>query len=570
MHKSRRSAFEPKLLTVWREGYSLKDFQADLLAGLIVGVVALPLAIAFAIASGVKPEQGVYPAVIAGLAISLLGGSRHQIGGPTGAFIVLVYQIVSRHGVGGLAAATLLAGLILLILGWSRLGSMIRFVPYPVTVGFTSGIAVVIFSSQIRDFLGLQLEKVPAEFLWKWASFWEARHSLSLPTLGVGILSLTVLLLGNRILRRLPGSLLALVVSTGLVALFAWPVETIATRFGSIPTGLPHPQMPSLGGMSATDLFSAALSIALLGALESLLSAVVADGMTGRRHRPNAELVAQGVANVLSPIFGGIPATGAIARTATNIRNGARSPIAGVVHALVLLLMMGVLGPLANRIPLATLAAVLLVVAWKMGEWSLFWRLLRGPKSDALVLLATFLLTVLVDLTVAIQAGMVLAAFLFMRRMAAVSRVRSLRDMVEDEDGVEDEGAIAPGSVPEGVGIYEIQGPFFFGAAEKFRDTLASSEDGMKALILRMRMVPAMDATGAQALEEVIRRLRHKGVFVVLSGVHPQPRSVLRRMGILDMLGEDRVCGDVGAALACTGNLVAGGQGLPGKISSGG
>ena len=415
----RRFASEPKLVTVLREGYSWSQLSRDLVAGSIVGVVALPLALAFAIASGVKPEQGLYTAVIAGFLISALGGSRVQIGGPTGAFIVIVYGIVETHGAEGLAVATLIAGVLLIAMGLAGLGAVIKFVPYPVTVGFTSGIALIIAVAQVRDFLGLTMPAVPADFVEKIAAYTAYLHTWRPWNAAIG--AVTVAIVGGlpRLTHRVPGSLVALVLTTALVAGFAIPVETIGDRFGAVPQGLPTPAIPYVDWATMRALFQPAMTIALLAAIESLLSAVVADGMLGTRHRSNTELVAQGVANVVSPIFGGIPATGAIARTATNIRNGGRTPVAGIVHAGVLLLIMTSLAPLAERIPIATLAGILMVVAYNMSEWRLFVHLFRSPRSDVMVLVTTFLLTVLVDLTVALEAGIVLAALLFMRRMAA-------------------------------------------------------------------------------------------------------------------------------------------------------
>ncbi len=417
------SPFMPKLFTVLREGYTRKQFWQDLTAGVIVGIIALPLAIAFAIASGVKPEQGLYTAIIAGFLISALSGSRVQIGGPTGAFIVIVYGIVQQYGYDGLMIATFIAGIMILAMGFARLGVVIKYIPYPVIVGFTTGIALIIFSGQMRDFFGLQMANVPAEFIDKWTVYAEHFATINPHALGIGLLSLAIVVWWPKLTHRVPGSLIAILAATALVHVFNLPVETIGSRFGEVPSHLPKPHVPELSWSLFTKMFSPALTIALLAAIESLLSAVVADGMLGTRHRSNMELIAQGVANIVSPIFGGIPATGAIARTAANIKNGGRTPIAGLVHALTLLLIMLFFAKWAALIPMATLAAILVVVAYNMSEWHLFIKIFRSPRSDVAVLLITFLLTVLIDLTVAIEVGVVLAAFLFMRRMSMVTQV---------------------------------------------------------------------------------------------------------------------------------------------------
>ncbi|HEX6057747.1 MAG TPA: sulfate permease [Gemmatimonadaceae bacterium] len=540
----------PKLVTTLRS-YTRQQFLRDLTAGVIVGVVALPLAIAFAIASGVSPEKGLWTAIIAGFLISALGGSRVQIGGPTGAFIVIVYGIVQQHGVDGLTIATVMAGLILVALGVARLGAAIKFIPHPVTIGFTSGIAVVIFSSQVKDFLGLAMGDVPAHFVDKWRAYWAALPSASLPALGIAALATTIIVAWPRISRRVPGPLVALLGTTALAHLLGLDVATIGSRFGAIDAALPAPSLPAVSLEVVVALVPAAFAIALLGGIESLLSAVVADGMIGTRHRSNMELVAQGVANVVTPFFGGIPATGAIARTATNVKNGGRTPVAGIVHAVVLLLITLFVAEWAALVPMATLAAILVVVAYHMSEWRSFTSEVRGaPRSDVIVLLVTFGLTVLVDLVVAIEVGMVLAAFLFMKRMAEVTNVsvvaRELHDAEEDET---DPFALKRREVPAGVVVYEIEGPFFFGAAEKFRETLGQVATRPKVLIVRMRKVPAMDSTGVHALRQVIRQATRDGVLVLLSGVHAQPLVVLERAGVLGDLGPDAVFADIDDAL---------------------
>ncbi|MEZ4484539.1 MAG: sulfate permease [Syntrophotaleaceae bacterium] len=547
-----RSSFVPKLWTSFQEGYSRQKFLNDLLAGIIVGIVALPLAIAFGIASGVKPEQGIITAIIAGFIISALSGSRVQIGGPTGAFIVIVYDIIQRFGYDGLAIATIMAGALLIVMGFARLGGVIKFIPYPVTVGFTGGIALIIFVGQIRDLVGLQIDQVPSEFFQKFVVYGKNLETFSLPATLIGIGTILVIHFWPRVTRRVPGSLIAILATTAIVALFDLPVATIGSRFGAVPNALPMPHLPPLPSWERlTQLFSPALTIALLAGIESLLSAVVADGMTEGRHRSNMELVAQGVANLVAPLFGGIPATGAIARTATNIKNGGRSPIAGIVHAATLLLILLFFGKWAVMIPLPTLAGILVVVAWNMSEAHLFIKLLKGPRGDILVLLATFGLTVLIDLTVAIQVGMVLAAFLFMQRMAEVTRVgfitRELQD--DSEENFDDPGSIRSRNIPPGVEVFEINGPFFFGAADKFKNALDAVSSPPRVLILRMRHALTLDATALQALESVLARARRHGTQLVLSGVHAQPLRVMKQASFLKEIGEGNVCDGIDESL---------------------
>jgi SulP family sulfate permease len=540
----------PKLVTTLKD-YTREQFTRDLIAGVIVGVVALPLASAFAIASGLPPERGLYTAIVAGFLISALGGSRVQIGGPTGAFVVIVAGIVQRHGVDGLLLATLMAGVILAVMGFVRLGAAIKFIPYPVTIGFTSGIALIIFSSQVKDLLGLEMGGVPAEFLAKWDAYAHAFDSGNPWALLVATLTFVIILVWPRVERRVPGPFVALIVTTAVVQLFHLPVETIGGRFGEIHAGLPRPALPHITLPLLGALAGPAFTIAMLAAIESLLSAVVADGMIGGRHRSNMELVAQGVANTVSPIFGGMPATGAIARTATNVKNGGGSPIAGMTHAVTLLLITLFFGRWAGLIPLATLAAILVVVAFHMSEWRTFVSEFRAPKSDVAVLLATFLLTVLVDLTVAIEVGMVLAAFLFMRRMAEVTNIKVLTHEFEDptDDFEHDPNAVRRRVVPEGVQVYEITGPFFFGAAEMFKDRVSRIAGKPKVLILRMRHVPAIDSTGLHALRDVVRRSEREGSLVILSDVHAQPVVALERSGMYDELGEANIHGNIDDAL---------------------
>ena len=541
---------EPKLLTILRQGYTLEQFGRDVVAGLIVGVVALPLAIALAIASGLKPEQGLYTAIVAGFLISAFGGSRVQIGGPTGAFIVLVYGIVQAHGYAGLALATVMAGVILIVMGLARLGSVIQFVPYPVTVGFTSGIALLIAVSQGRDFFGLQMDSVPADFVPKIAAYAQHFDSWNPASAALAIGSLLVVQLWPRVTHRIPGMLVALILATLLVHAVDLPVDTVGSRFGAVPSSLPHPSIPLFAWSDIRELSSSALAIALLAAIESLLSAVVADGMLGTRHRPNMELIAQGIANIASPIFGGLPATGAIARTATNIRSGGRTPIAGIVHALTLLAILVFAGKWAALIPIPALAGILLVVAWNMSEWRHFVHLFRMPRSDVLVLLTTFSLTVVVDLAIALQTGIVLAALLFMRRMATLSQAGYVTQMLSEEEEGDDPLAISKRRVPAGVEVFEVQGALFFGAATKFRDSINQIEAPPRVLIVRLRQVLAIDASGLRELELLHDAGVRRGTALVLSGVHAQPLVVLERSGLLERIGADNVCGDIDAALA--------------------
>lgn len=541
----------PKLITTLQT-YNRKQFVADLTAGVIVGIVALPLAIAFAIASGVTPDRGLYTAIIAGFLISALGGSRVQIGGPTGAFVVIVYGIVQQHGIDGLLIATLMAGVILIGLGLTGLGSAVKFIPHSVVTGFTSGIALIIFSSQVKDLFGLSMGEVPADFVEKWQAFALHASTVSVPAVGVAALSLAIIIWWPRISQRVPGPFVALLVMTLLVRLAGLDVETIGSRFGEISSSLPAPSVPQVSMATLSELAAPAFAIALLAAIESLLSAVVADGMIGGRHRSNMELVAQGVANIASPLFGGIPATGAIARTATNVKNGGRTPVAGMVHALTLLLITLFFGRLAAYIPFATLAAILVVVAYHMSEWRAFRAEFTAPKSDLIVMLATFLLTVIVDLTVAIQVGMVLAAFLFMKRMSEVTNVQVVTREFRDNGDTygTDTNAVSQRDIPDGVAVFEINGPFFFGAATTFKEQVESVLGQPKVLILRMRNVPAMDSTGLHALGEVVHRTRRAGALLLLTGVHSQPMIALGRSELLEVIGEDSIFPTLDDALA--------------------
>jgi SulP family sulfate permease len=540
-------SFRPKLLDTLKD-YSRREFTADLIAGVTVGIVALPLAMAFAIASGVKPEAGIFTAVVAGFLISALGGSKVSIGGPTGAFIVILYGIGAKYGPENLAICTIMAGMFLFVMGAVKLGSMIKFIPYPVTMGFTSGIAVLIFSTQIKDFFGLQVEKAPSEFIEKMRVLIGGLGTTQWSTLAVSAVSLAIILFWpKRLQRRVPGSIVALILGTAAVAIFSLPVETIGSRFGGIPQGLPSPHLPAIVWGNLQPLLQPALTIALLAAIESLLCAVVADGMVDDRHNSNQELMAQGIANIVSPLFGGIAATGAIARTATNVKSGARTPVAGIVHAVTLLAILLVAAPLAKYIPLATLSAVLVNVALHMGEWHNFARLPKWPASDAAVFLSAFILTVVVDLTVAVEIGLVLAAVLFIKRVSETTQITAVDETTETEGS---QHSLVGREIPEGVMVYSIFGAFFFGAVDKLESVLKREKREPSILILRMRKVVAMDATGLNALEDLHERLSRKGKHLVLSGPHTQPLFLMEKAGFLDRIGRENVCPHIEAALA--------------------
>jgi SulP family sulfate permease len=538
--------FRPKLVDVLK-GYNTRDLLPDIVAGLTVGIVALPLAMAFAIASGVKPEAGIFTAVIAGFFISALGGTRVCIGGPTGAFVVILYGIGSKYGLNNLAICTVMAGVFLLVMGLVRLGTMIKYIPYPVTMGFTSGIAVLIFTTQIKDFFGLKVEKVPSEFVEKMRVLFENFGTLQWSTLALAAASFAIIKLWPKSWqRRVPGSIVSLIAGTAAVALFQIPVETIGSRFGGIPQGLPVAHVPSFSWETIRHLFQPAMTIALLAAIESLLCAVVADGMIDDRHDSNQELMAQGLANIVSPLFGGIAATSAIARTATNVKSGARTPIAGIIHAVTLLIIILAAAPLAKFIPLATLSAVLVNVALHMGEWHNFGRLPKWPRSDAAVFLAAFILTVVIDLTVAVEIGMVLAAMLFIKRAAETTQIMAVDESTETEGS---HHSLIGKEIPRGVMVYRIFGAFFFGAADKLESALKRLKQEPDVLILRMRKVMAMDATGLNALEDLYARLRRKGKHLLLSGPHTQPLLVMDKAGFLDRIGRENVCAHIDAAL---------------------
>jgi SulP family sulfate permease len=512
--------------------------------------VALPLAIAFAIASGVSPEKGLFTAVIAGFIISALGGSRVQIGGPTGAFIVIVYGIVQEFGVNGLIISTFMAGIILIIMGVVQLGAVFKFIPYPLVVGFTSGIAMIIFSSQLNDFFGWNLEKLPAGFIDKWKIYIENAGAINIYAILLGAGTIAIILLWPKITMKIPGSLIAIIFTSVGAHLLKLPVSTIGSRFGDIPSTLPAPVIPTLDYTTIQHLIVPAFAIALLGGIESLLSAVVADGMTGGNHRSNTELIAQGTANIFSSLFGGIPATGAIARTATNIKNGGRTPVAGLVHALTLLLIILFVGKWASLIPMATLAGILIVVAYHMSEWENFRSVLKGPRGDMAVLVTTFLLTVLIDLVVAIEIGMILAAFLFMRKMIKFSDVRMLTGSADEGDGEPDKESVNNFPIPQGVEIFEITGPLFFGATYKFRDAIRLIEKPPEVLIIRMRRVPMIDATGLRALREVLKESVHRGTKMIIAEVHSkQVMEELRDSRLLFAIGKANVTDSLEEAL---------------------
>jgi SulP family sulfate permease len=538
--------FRPKLLDCLT-GYSREKFFSDLAAGITVGIVALPLAMAFGIASGATPQAGIFTAVIAGFLISALGGSRVQIGGPTGAFIVIVYGIIAQYGLANLFICTIMAGIILLIMGLCRLGTVIKFIPLPVTLGFTNGIAVLIFATQIKDFFGLGIDPVPSQFIPKMEAIVSSFPTLNLATLGVAAGSLFLILLWPVKWRKaVPGSIVAVTLGTVIVRLFHLPVETIGSRFGEIPQGLPPFHLPMVSWSHLGDLIRPATTIALLAAIESLLSAVVADGMIDDRHDSNQELMAQGIANIACPFFGGIPATGAIARTATNIRSGAVSPLAGIIHAFTLLLILLVAAPLAKYIPLATLSAVLMLVAYNMGEWGEFGTLRKYSRGDAVVFLTTFGLTVIFDLTVAVEIGMVLASFLFIQRISEMTKV-SLVDEATDMEG--EHHSLRGKNVPPGVLVFSVFGALMFGAAEKLETLLLHSHEEPKILILRMQKVLAMDSTALNTLEHLHAKLHKRRIRLILSGPHTQPYVLMENSGFLDQLGRENIASDIDDAL---------------------
>jgi SulP family sulfate permease len=547
--------FRPKLFDTLKT-YNRKQFIKDILAGIIVGIVALPLAIAFGIASGVTPEKGLITAVVAGFIISALGGSRVQIGGPTGAFIVIVYGIVQTYGIDGLIVATFMAGIMLTIMGFARIGAVIKFIPHPLIIGFTSGIALIIFSSQVKDFLGLKMGMVPADFIEKWKTFFLHISSINFYALMVSFATVLIIVWWPKITQKIPGSLIAILLTTALVQFLNLPVETIGSRFGIISSSFSKPEVPHIDFATFKHLVAPAFTIALLCAIESLLSAVVADGMIGGNHKSNMELVAQGTANIFSSIFGGIPATGAIARTATNVKNGGRTPVAGIVHSITLLLILLILGKWASYIPIANLAGILVVVAYNMSEWKNFRSVLKGPKGDVAVLLITFFITVLIDLTVAIEIGMVLAVFLFMGNMIKFSQVNVLTKELDDTEFGYD---LVDGKykIPEEVEVFEITGPLFFGAAYKFKDAMKYLKQHPRILILRMRHVPIIDATGIQTLKEVVNKFAKNHTKIILSELSSeQVKKELQDSRLLFLIGKGNIAPTFDKALQRADSLL--------------
>ncbi len=545
----------PKLWTTLKT-YNRRQFFADVMAGVVVGIVALPLAIAFAIASGVTPEKGLYTAIVAGFLVSLLGGSRVQIGGPTGAFVVIVVGIIGKYGYDGLVIATMMAGFILIFMGLAKIGALIKFIPYPVVTGFTSGIGLIIFSSQVSDFFGLNLKNVPTDFVDKWVLYFRGLPSIHVSSLMIGMLTLLTIFSCTRISRRIPGAFVALVLTTAVAHLFGLPVETIQSRFGDLPLSLPHASLPFADWALIRVLIGPAITIAFLAAVESLLSAVVADGMIGGRHRSNMELIAQGIANIFSVIFSGIPATGAIARTATNIRNGGRTPIAGIVHALVLILIMLFFWNWVGLIPMACLAGILIYVAYTMSEHRAFMSILRGPRMDATVLLITFSLTVLIDLTVAIEIGMILAAFMFMKQMAEATDIKMIKDEINDtEEGVDIPETV---NLPRGVQVFEINGPFFFGMVDKFYNTIDLGAKSAKVVVLRMRNVPYMDAGGLHALDVAFSRCRRKKIAFLISEIQHQPLEALVHSDLFRKITRSHIHSSFEHALAAAKKVLEG------------
>lgn len=535
----KETPFTPKLFSVLRGGITKAQLQKDITAGLIVGIVALPLAIAFAIASGVSPDKGLITAIIAGLIISVLGGSRVQIGGPTGAFIVIVYAIVQEHGVNGLTIATFMAGFLLIAMGLARMGNLLKYIPYPLIVGFTSGIAVIIFSSQVKDFFGLPIQTVPADFIDKWKVYALHFNQVNWTAVVIALITIVIAFNFHRITSKIPGSIVAILACTVATAWLKLPIETIETVFGDIPNHISMPTLPHINYETVKALIQPAFAIALLGGIESLLSAVVSDGMIGGRHRSNAELVAQGTANCFSAMFGGIPATGAIARTATNVKNGGRTPIAGITHAIMLLLIMLLLAPLAKLIPMACLAGILIVVAYHMSEWRQFRSLLKGNKLDVLILLVTFFLTVVFDLVIAIEIGIVLSSFALMKRMSESLSIKNATELIPDQNGGSEK--LFEDELPKlqnGVAMYEISGALFFGAAQTFKDTINRLHNNPKVLILRMRNVPFIDATGIYRLKEMIKQFEAQKVTILLSGVNAQIKEDLEKADIYAVLSK--------------------------------
>ena len=546
--------FRPKLFTMMKT-YTKADFMTDLMAGIIVGIVALPLAIAFGIASGVSPEKGIITAIVAGFIISFLGGSKVQIGGPTGAFIVIIYGIIQEYGIDGLMVATMMAGVLLILLGIFKLGTVIKFIPYPIIIGFTSGIAVTIFTTQIADIFGLDFkgEKVPGDFIGKWILYFHHFDTVNWWNVIVSVVSVFIIAITPKFSKKVPGSLVAIIlVTVGVYCLKMYGgitcIDTIGDRF-SIKAQLPEAAVPALDWEAIKNLFPVAITIAVLGAIESLLSAAVADGVIGDRHDSNTELIAQGIANFVSPIFGGIPATGAIARTMTNINNGGKSPVAGIVHAVVLLLILLFLMPLAQYIPMACLAGVLVIVSYNMSGWRVFKGLLNNPKSDVAVLLITFFLTVIFDLTVAIEVGLVIACVLFMKRVMETTKISVITDEIDPNNESDLEVHEEHLMIPQGVEVYEINGPYFFGIATKFEEIMSRLGDRPKIRIIRMRKVPFIDSTGIHNLTTLCEMSQKENIHIILSGVNEKVHKVLEKSGFYELLGEENICSNINEAL---------------------
>ena len=553
-------SFYPRLLSTIKH-YDKKTLSADIMAGIIVGIVALPLAIAFAIASGVTPEKGIITAVVAGLIISVFGGSKVQIGGPTGAFIIIIYGIIQQYGIEGLTIATLMAGAFLVLFGLLRLGTIIKYIPYPIIVGFTSGIAVTIFTTQIKDLFGLQITNIPSDFIEKWGAYAQNINTIDLWSALIGILSVIIIAIMPRFSKKIPGSLVAIIVMTILAlvlknTLGITSIETIGDRF-AISNQLPDAQVPQMSWETIKGLVSPALTIAILGAIESLLSATVADGVIGDHHDSNTELMAQGLANIAAPLFGGIPATGAIARTMTNINNGGKTPISGIVHAVVLLLIFLFLMPLAQYIPMACLAGVLVIVSYGMSGWRSFKELMKNPKSDVAVLLITFFLTIIFDLTIAIEVGLIIACLLFMKRMAETTDVKVIMDEIDPNDELDiTKGNLEHLTIPKGVEVYEINGPYFFGAGNRFEEIMATLGDRPSVRVIRMRKVPFVDSTGIHNLTNLCIMSQKEGIQIVLSGVNSTVRSTLEKSGFNELVGENNICSHINLALKRANEII--------------
>ncbi len=553
-------SFYPRLLSTIKH-YDKKTLSADIMAGIIVGIVALPLAIAFAIASGVTPEKGIITAVVAGLIISVFGGSKVQIGGPTGAFIIIIYGIIQQYGIEGLTIATLMAGAFLVLFGLLRLGTIIKYIPYPIIVGFTSGIAVTIFTTQIKDLFGLQITNIPSDFIEKWGAYAQNINTIDLWSALIGILSVIIIAIMPRFSKKIPGSLVAIIVMTILAlvlknTLGITSIETIGDRF-AISNQLPDAQVPQMSWETIKGLVSPALTIAILGAIESLLSATVADGVIGDHHDSNTELMAQGLANIAAPLFGGIPATGAIARTMTDINHGVKTPMSGIVHAVVLLLIFLFLMPLAQYIPMACLAGVLVIVSYGMSGWRSFKELMKNPKSDVAVLLITFFLTIIFDLTIAIEVGLIIACLLFMKRMAETTDVKVIMDEIDPNDELDiTKGNLEHLTIPKGVEVYEINGPYFFGAGNRFEEIMATLGDRPKVRVIRMRKVPFVDSTGIHNLTNLCIMSQKEGIQIVLSGVNSTVRSTLEKSGFNELVGENNICSHINLALKRANEII--------------